>query len=280
GLIARRIVRPLSDLVRVTREIGAGKLKSRVRLGRHHRGEVGVLADSINDMAIRIERQMREQRELLAAVSHEIRSPLSRMRVLVELLRERAPDQKRIDQLERELVEIDSLVGKLLASSRLDFEALSWHLLVAGDMARRAVERCGLSLDLVRDRSEGATFEGDATLVERALANLIENAVQHAGSVQAVDVATEGDKVQFEVHDLGAGFAPAALQRAFEPFYRGESASGKNGPSASNSGAPSGSLGLGLALVHRIATAHGGRAWAKNRPEGGASVGFCVRRRG
>ena len=84
--LARRLTRPLQDLTRVTRELGEGKLESRVRLGHHHKGEVGILADSINEMAKRIERQLKDQRELLAGVSHEIRSPLARLRVLAELL--------------------------------------------------------------------------------------------------------------------------------------------------------------------------------------------------
>ena len=81
ALVARRVVRPLSLLIDTTREIGRGNLDARVRLGRHQRGELGLLADSVNDMAQRLEAQMREQRELLAAVSHEVRSPLARLRV-------------------------------------------------------------------------------------------------------------------------------------------------------------------------------------------------------
>ena len=93
-------------------------------------GEVGVLADAVNDMARRIERQLNDQRELLAAVSHEIRSPLARLRVLTELLRGQSrADAATLDKVEREIVEVDDLIGKLLASSRLDFGTLSLQTL-------------------------------------------------------------------------------------------------------------------------------------------------------
>lgn len=276
SVIARRITRPLRDLVRVTREIGAGKLSSRVGLGRHHAGEIGVLADAVNDMAVRIERQMRDQRELLAAVSHEIRSPLARLRVLVELAQNgRVPDT--IAKVEREVLEIDALVGKLLANSRVDFDALSPQRLSARDVAMRELERAGLDAELLRDESDGARIEVDATLLGRALANLIENAVRHAGGVEALVVARRDGNCVFSVDDAGPGFSKEMLARAFDAFYRG----GDAGPSASEQsgtegGAERSSLGLGLALVERIARAHGGRAWLENRPGRGASAKLAV----
>src|SRR6187402_1624385 len=143
GALARKLVRPLSDLIRVTREIGSGNLVSRVRLGRHHMGEVGVLADAVNDMARRIERQLSDQRELLAAVSHEIRSPLARLRVLTELLRGSSADSATLDKVEREIVEVDDLIGKLLANSRLDFGTLNLQTLEPYLLVARAIERAG-----------------------------------------------------------------------------------------------------------------------------------------
>ncbi|HTN25398.1 MAG TPA: HAMP domain-containing protein, partial [Solirubrobacteraceae bacterium] len=113
GVVARRLTRPLDELVRVTPAIGAGDLGARVRLGWHQPGEVGALADSVNEMAVRIERQLKEERTLLAAVSHELRSPLARLRMLVELARG-AAGTERLDEIEREIVGIDALLGKLL----------------------------------------------------------------------------------------------------------------------------------------------------------------------
>jgi signal transduction histidine kinase len=259
--LARRITRPLQDLTRVTREIGEGKLESRVRLGHHHKGEVGILADSINDMAKRIERQLKDQRELLAGVSHEIRSPLARLRVLAELLQGGSTTPDLHQKIEREVAEIDELVGKLLASSRLDFGALELTPLCARDVALRALERAGLDQSLLRDTSQDAGIRGDATLLSRALGNLLENAQHHAGGITTLGLRADERQVCFEVSDHGPGLTEAALAHAFDPFFRAN----QDGQTSSR-----GALGLGLSLVKRIAQAHGGDARIQNRPEGGA----------
>lgn len=261
--LARRLTRPLRDLTRVTRELGEGKLESRVQLGHHHPGEVGILAESINEMAKRIERQLRDQRELLAGVSHEIRSPLSRLRVLAELLQSGHHSPDLHAKIELEVAEIDDLVGKLLASSRLDFEALELSTLCARDLALRALERAGLSPELLRDHSGGASVRGDATLLARALGNLLENAQHHAGGVTELTLRVVGERVCFEVHDAGPGLSPEALRHGFDPFFRGKS----DGQVSSR-----GALGLGLSLVRRIARAHGGEASIENRTDGSGAV--------
>lgn len=254
--LSRRLTRPLQDLTRVTRELGEGKLESRVRLGHTHRGEVGILAESINEMAKRIERQMKDQRELLAGVSHEIRSPLARLRVLAELLQGNTPSPDLHAKIEREVAEIDELVGKLLASSRLDFGALEQSVLCARDVALRALERAGLSAELLHDSSEAAALRGDATLLARALGNLLENAQHHAGGVTALSLRADARTVFFEVTDAGPGLSTEALAHGFDPFFRGS----EDGQTSSR-----GALGLGLALVRRIARAHGGDAVIENR---------------
>lgn len=270
--LARRLTRPLQDLTRVTRELGEGKLESRVRLDHHHKGEVGLLAESINEMAKRIERQLKDQRELLAGVSHEIRSPLARLRVLAELLQgggSSSPDLH--EKIEREVAEIDDLVGKLLASSRLDFGALELQPLRAADVALRALERAGLAAELLDDSSSDAGIRGDATLLARALGNLMENAQHHAGGVQRLALSVEDSRVVFAISDHGPGLSSDALAHGFEPFFRGN----QDGQSSSR-----GALGLGLSLVRRIARAHGGDAGIANRPEGGALATLWLPRQG
>jgi signal transduction histidine kinase len=261
AFIARRLIRPLGELVRVTRAIGSGDLAARVRLGRHQTGEVGALADSVNEMAMRIETMLREERELLAAVSHELRSPLARLRVLVELARSGTAPSERLAEIEREVLGIDALIGKLLASSRLEFGAARPQTLVANEAAGRALEAAGLAPELLADETNGATVEADPTLLARALGNLVENAAVHAGGVERLTIRAEGEVVRFEVKDAGPGFSKDDLSRAFEPFTRG-----------AKQGEGSASLGLGLSLVARIARAHGGRAFAENPPGGGALV--------
>jgi two-component system OmpR family sensor kinase len=267
GRIARRLTRPLGELTRVTQEIGAGNLKARAQLHPMAHGEAGVLGVAINDMAERIERQVADQRELLAAVSHELRTPLARIRLLTELARSGKSDGKTLDELDHEVMEIDGLVGDLLASSRMDFSASSMHRLDAVTVARRALERAGVSAEKLQADALDAQLDGDATLLARALANLLDNAVHHAGGVAAVRVRQRPGVIAFEVEDAGKGFAPGEDKRAFDAFYH----------RARDPERDQGGLGLGLSLVRRIAEAHGGRAYAENRPEGGARVGFEVK---
>lgn len=269
GVAARRLARPLWELVIVTRELGKGRLSSRARLGRHHAGEVGYLAHSINEMATRIEKQVADQKELLAGVSHEIRTPLARLRVLTELLRDSGTEDKRLQQVEREIAEIDDLTGRLLASARLDFDARDAQPLDVEALAREALTRAGVAQDVLELRGERRLVMGDPTLLGRALVNLLHNAQTHGGGVKRLLLEFDAEQARATIEDKGPGFSDADLRRAFDSFYRGQ-----------GEGRTRGSLGMGLALVKRIAQAHGGDAYARNAAEGGAAVGFYVLAKG
>lgn len=267
ALLSRRITRPLSLLIAATREIGRGNTGARVRLGRHQGGELGQLAESVNDMAERIARQLEDQRELLAAVSHEVRSPLARLRLGAEILRADPSNAAALDGIELEVVELDGLVGNLLASSRLDFQTLSRKPVELGELCRQVIARHQLPATCFEDGAPGVVAEVDPTLVARALDNLLDNASRHAGGGVLCRLARSATgTTSIEVRDRGPGFPPEVLPRVFDAFYRGPGGATDR----------SGSLGLGLALVRRIARAHGGDAWAENLPEGGARVAFSV----
>ncbi len=258
GLIARRLVRPLDDLVKVVRDIGEGHLDARIQLCRHdHRGELGTVAQAVNSMAEKIERQIAGQRELLATVSHEIRSPLARLRMLVELEREGQGDSSRLDSMDLELKEMDSLVGQLLAQSRLEFQNLERRSLLAIEVAKMALERASGSRDVLIDEAQGARVNVDVSLLSRALLNLLDNAQRHGRGLAAFVVRLDANRVKFEIRDNGPGFDAALLPRALEPFV---------------GGAKDGGLGLGLSLVDRIVRAHGGRVMLANAEHGGAMV--------
>lgn len=293
ALLTRKVAGSLQELERAATEIGMGRYDTDIRMHKHAPGEYLLLAEAMREMASKIKEQMSEQRELLASVSHEIRSPLARIRLLLELSRparptmddevvsdaSHDPDQAMRDKafadMEREIEEIDELVGGLLASSRVDFSALTLRSLDLREACALALERAGVKVE-VSSAGAATPVEVDATLFARAMANLIENATKHGEGVDEVDVAflsaeagaeARGGRVRVEVRDRGPGFLPGEEAKVFQSFYRR--------PSKSHE-----SLGLGLALVRRIAEAHGGSAFARNREGGGAVVGFELPVRG
>jgi signal transduction histidine kinase len=256
GMVSWRLTRPLIAVVKAARDIGDGKLDTRIKA--RGRGEMKVLASAINDMAARIEQQIKDQRQLLAAVSHELRTPLGHMRVLVETARE-SKNLKVLEELDREVITIDDLVGRLLAQSRLEFGNLDRRDVDLGELIADVAHSASIEPDKIEAIGD-VHAKVDPTLVRRALANLIDNARVHGGGAIAVRATRRGDQIAIEVDDVGPGVPKDRRADAFRAFV----------PSSG------GGLGLGLALVSRIAVAHDGGAWIDDRPGGGARVGFTV----
>ncbi len=253
-----RIARPVRELARVAGELRDGKLKSREHLA-DGADEVGEVAGALHDLSGRIADQLDAQRALMAAVSHELRSPLARVRVLVELMREgNAPDGS-YDDLQAEVDGMDALVGDLLAGARIDFEAVSPVDVDARDICARALSEAGYPSELLDVRGNVAEVRADPTLLVRALGVLLDNAERYGGGPTELVIEAGDDGVRFAVLDEGPGFQDGEEEQVFQPFWR-------------RAGTTSSGAGLGLALVRQIARAHGGEAGAENRPEGGARV--------
>jgi signal transduction histidine kinase len=261
--LARRITRRLERLQARVDALGAGDLKARVRV--HGCDEVAQLARSFNRAADRIERLVEAHKSVLASVSHELRSPLTRIRMALELL----PAGERSDLKERvaaDIAELDDLIGELLLASRLDaldglpqLDDVDMLALLAEEAARTGTEVSG----------EAVQIRGDARMLRRLIRNLLENAHRHAGgSVVEASVTQLGDgRVRLTVADRGPGVPESERNRIFEPFYRP--------PGAKES---DGGVGLGLALVRQIAQRHFGDVRYAPR-DGGGSV-FEVELRG
>lgn len=252
--IARRIARRLERLRGAVEELGAGELGARVRV--EGRDEVSDLARSFNEAAERIEALVTAQRRLLAGASHELRSPLARLRLALELMAS-DPQPAHLEEAAADIAELDALIEDLLTAARLQ----SGEARPARDpvdllaLLTEEAQRVG-----ARTTGEPRVLEGDARLLRRLIRNLLENARRHAGGtgIDAVLEARPGG-ARLVVADRGPGVAEDERERVFEPFYRtaGHSASGDGG------------VGLGLALVREIARHHGGEARCLPRDGGG-----------
>jgi signal transduction histidine kinase len=253
-----RIAWPLHHLATIANKLHGGQLQSREQLPEGP-GEVGEVSHALKGMADRLARQLQHQRSLMAAVSHELRSPLGRVRVLVELAREGAASDTVYDELQAEVDAMDQLVGDLLAAARIDFEAISLAELDPKDCAKRALELAKFSSDKLVVDGAVSPIQADPTLLARALVVLLDNARRYGGAEIRLVLRQREHWLRFAVEDNGPGFKEGDLQQIFQPFYRG-SVPKKQGE------------GLGLALVRQIAEAHQGEAGAENRREGGARV--------
>jgi signal transduction histidine kinase len=255
--VIRRVTRRLERLQDGVEALGAGKLGARVKV--EGRDEVAQLAAQFNRSAAEIERLVGAHRTLLANASHELRSPLARIRMALEIP---DPGGRMRAELARDIAELDELIDEILLASRLDA--------VSEPETREEVDLLALAAeeaaktDAVLD-GEPVMVQGEARLLRRMLRNLLENARRHApGAPAEIRVRRNASGAEVEVADRGPGVPDAERERIFEPFYR---------PAGAREGG--GGYGLGLSLVRQIARRHGGDVACVSREGGGSR--FIVR---
>jgi two-component system, OmpR family, sensor kinase len=246
--VVRRLMKRLEGLRRGVERLGAGDLRARV--DESGQDEVAFLAQRFNRAADQIETLMQSQKSLLANASHELRSPLARIRMGVELMAPSANASLKTELL-RNVDELDMLIDEILLASRLE-AAASGEMKVTREqvdmLALAAEEGARLSVELTwQGEAEQAILLGDARLLRRMIRNLLENAQRHGGQGVSLSVSAEHSQVLIEVADTGPGVPVSERERIFEPFYRTSVASESHG-----------GVGLGLSLVRAIARQHGG----------------------
>ncbi len=281
--LARRISRPVEALTEGSRRLAQGDLGYRVPIRRaaghddaHSEGDPGRKPDQLdeltrawNEMAERIEHLVRGQRELLANVSHEFRSPLTRIRMALELLPQTSTDAKRVAGIESDLDELNDLIETLLTASRLEESGLPTHISALSlralfdeleERAHRSPLLHDQTLIVTRPSDDAAPpLYGDGRLLGRLLYNLVENAAKYGHSPISVSAERLVDGWQLMVSDQGPGIPAAERERVFEPFVRLSPAPTRGGASPVEAELPSKrGFGLGLTLAHRIVQVHGG----------------------
>jgi signal transduction histidine kinase len=259
--IVRRLTKRLEELQRGVQRWGEGDLS--VRVAEDGQDEVADLSNRFNAAAARIEQLVRSHKSLLANASHELRSPLTRIRMSLELMGER-PSLAARDEISRNIAELDQLIDEILLASRLDAKEADMGTVETVDLTGLAAEECArVDADLeVIDGTDGdvLTVRGVPRLLRRAIRNLLENARRYGAGETSVELGSRNGAAEIRVNDRGPGVPAALRERIFEPFYRLPGASERNG-----------GVGLGLALVKSITERHGGNVRCEDRPGGGAS---------
>ena len=255
--IVRQLTRGLERLQGSVERWGTGDLSARADVVGHD--ETALLAQRFNHAAERIEALVAAHKSLLANASHELRSPLARIRMGLELLgTSPAPALK--EEIARSVAELDQLIDEILLASRLDAREADLGSVEPVDLVGIAAEACAQAGAELETAQPSLVVPGVPRLLRRALRNLLENAKRHGnGDVQVTLAQPGGAIATISVVDRGPGVPATERKRIFEPFYRASGASERDG-----------GVGLGLALVKSIAERHGGAARCEERPGGGA----------
>ena len=264
-LLAIGIVRPVRQVARAVNEFGRGELSRRVRVTR--KDEIGDLGHAFNDMAERLETLLTAERRLLQDISHELRSPLARLNIAIELARHAEDRDAAALRLQREADRLTALVGSLIEVTRLEGDpaAVKLEPLSAGAIVDEVVKGCTLEADarrcriVVRNEITRGLI-GHPELLRRAVENVLRNAIRYAPrdtdiSVDAVDTASG---ITIIVRDRGPGVPEADIPRLTQPFFRVDEARDS----------ANGGIGLGLSIASRAVRLHHGSLVVENADPG------------
>ena len=277
-LIARHVTAPLIRLSSAAEAIAEGHLNTRVGLDLQKRhDEIAALARDFDRMAERIETLITSQQDLLANISHELRSPLARVNVALELLKQEGAERKseHLERIALEARRLDALIGQVLMLSRLDSKVLTtathtFDLTVITEqvLSDAGFEARATSREVVSGIMDDCAVSGHEDLLRSAIENVVRNAVRHTLPGTTVDVSlhretpTNPSRAVLRVRDHGPGVPESMLEEIFRPFARVPSAGTANVPGS----------GLGLAIAQRAVAAHGGSIRAQNAADGGLVI--------
>ncbi len=263
--LARHLTRPLRQIEKAVERFGQGDFSARI--GSQRKDELGRLAQTFDQMAERIQTLLASERRLLTDISHELRSPLTRLGVAVELARTGENRAAALDRIQQEADRLNALVGELLQVTRAEADpsTLRREPLRLDELLRQVAsdaeieaQAAGSSLRLEVEQALG--MHGDVELLRRALDNIVRNAIRHSPAGQAVEIGLErrAESAVVRVRDYGPGVPEEALPRIFDPFYRVETDRNRS----------TGGVGLGLAIARRAVNLHRGALRAQNARPG------------
>ena len=274
AILARHIAAPIRALQIAAKRIADGDLSVRALPAIAPRNdELADLARDFDRMAERIQALLQKQQELLGDISHELRSPLTRLNVSLELLRHGEMDA--VERMQTDLSRLDILIGQILTLTRLQVRegqkivtTVNLRSIVEGVAEDASFEGKKEGKSVVVAQADDCWLTGDPALLRSCVENLVRNAVRYTRPQTGVIIAlTRVDRVgavsaRLLVADHGNGVPPESLSRLFEPFYR----------VSESRDLGTGGYGLGLAIAQRVALLHGGKITAQNRDGGGLEM--------
>jgi two-component system sensor histidine kinase CpxA len=251
-------------LRKAAQQIAAGDLSTRASATMEPRkDELGDLVTDFDAMAARIEALVSRQRQLISDVSHELRSPLARLNVALDLARQRKGDDPAFDQAEQDTALLNEMIGRLLTIARLDVSTQQLPMTAVNltELISQVVRDANFELQSPQDRIQVAAdsnffVHGNPELLHSAIENVVRNAIHYTdpGTPVEIRMALDQTLVRIEVRDHGPGVPESELANIFRPFYRVAEARDRQ----------SGGAGLGLAIADRVIRTHGGTIQARN----------------
>jgi two-component system, OmpR family, sensor histidine kinase CpxA len=275
-LLTRYLTMPILRLREASQQLAAGNLSTRAAAGIERRhDELGDLVRDFNTMAERIEELISRQRQLISDVSHELRSPLARLNVALDLGRERKGNDAAFDHMEQDLERLNEMIERLLTIARLDTPAAAVHM--APVNLTELVSEVVCDADFESRERDGAVrlttaaeyfVQGNAELLRSAIENVIRNAMRYTAAGTSIEITLERRETEdtpfvwLTIRDYGPGVPESELASIFQPFYRVANARDRQ----------SGGTGLGLAIADRVVRIHGGTIRAVNVTPRGLQV--------
>ena len=262
---AYHLTSPVRRLRTAVECFGRGDFSARAETDR--KDELGQLAGSFNQMADRIQTLLSAERRLLLDISHELRSPLARLSVAIELARSGENREGMLDRIQKEADRLNELVAELLQVTRVEgdpsmqkTETVRLDELLGDLVYDSLIEAQAKDVRLLLKAPLPVTINGDEELLRRAIENVIRNAIRYAppGTSLDIELTRSADCIRILVRDYGPGVPDEALPRIFDAFYRVDSDRNR----------ASGGLGLGLAIARRAVELHKGKLAARNANPG------------
>lgn len=259
-LAAVLVVMPIRNVTAAVVRFGQGDLSVRTKLQR--KDEIGRLARSFDDMAERLERLVASEKRLLEDISHELRSPLTRLKLAVKLARSSSHSSVAMDRVEREVDRITALTSEIVEVTRLegDPQLLKLDSVNLAELVEEAISDCCAEVEpricaIHVSVRFGGSILCDRELLRRAVENVLRNAIRYSPKHAPIDISLveNTDTVTIGVRDYGPGVPDESLMRIFEPFFRVGEARDMN----------SGGVGLGLSIVRRVVSLHHGTVIAR-----------------